>query len=60
MAKRKAAMTYECHHHGYGIIMMGIALLIVSGMLYLGYGWMEIFGVLGVLAIIKGLYIMKK
>ena len=55
MARKKA--TYD---HAMGKIVMGIGFLIVAGMLYLGYGWMEIFAVLGILAIIKGLYYMKK
>jgi len=59
MAKKKT-MACECHDHAKAKLTMGIGLLIVSGMLYLGYGWMEIFGVLGILAILKGLWMMKK
>ena len=60
MAKRKTtkALTYPAHH-GKGMFAIGIAFLIVAAMLYLGYGWMEVFGVLGILAIIKGLYLKK-
>ena len=59
MVRKKKTMTCTCHE-GHAPFVIGIALLIISGMLYLGYGWIEAFGVLGILAIIKGIYLMKK
>ena len=46
--------------HGMVMIPIGIMFLIIAAMLYMGYGWMEIFGVLGILAIIKGIYLRTK
>ena len=64
MARKKAAKKSnmcKCGSGcGHGKICMGVVLLLISGMLYLGYGWMEIFGVLGVLTILKGLMHMNK
>ena len=62
MVKRKTTKTISCcpEHHGKGIFALGIVFLIIAGMLYLGYGWMEVFGILGILAIIKGLYLKSK
>ncbi len=60
MARRRKPAAKCCEHKGKGMFMMGIGLLIIAGMLYLGYGWMEIFGVLGVLAILKGLFVSMK
>jgi len=57
MAKRKIKYPAK---HGCGMIIIGIGFLIAALMIYLGYGWMEIFAVLGVLAIIKGIWKMKK
>ena len=41
------------------IIIKGILLLLIAAAFYFGYGWMEIFGALGILAIIKGLLFCK-
>lgn len=41
--------------HGFGMVMMGIGLLIAAAMLFFGLPWWEIFAVLGLLAIVKGL-----
>lgn len=45
---------------GHCMICTGIGLLIAAAMFYLGYGWVEVLGVLGVLAILKGLYVKMK
>ena len=57
---RKKAKKKECCDYATMKIVMGIALLIVAGMLYSGYGWMEIFALFGVLAILKGLWLKFK
>ena len=57
MAKRRKPAAKCCEHKGKAMLMMGIGLLIIAGMLYMEYGWMEIFAVLGVLAILKGFFI---
>jgi len=57
MARRKTRRTTRDADDAIAIksIIAGIVFLIIAGMLYLEYGWMEIFGVLGVLSLLKGL-----
>ncbi len=59
MARRRPAKAGYAYH-GMGLICVGIAFLIVAAMMYLGYGWIEIFAVIGILAILKGIWKMKK
>jgi len=49
----------QCSCNGKHKILIGIVLLFISTMLYLGYGWMEIFGILGILAILKGFFMHR-
>lgn len=53
MAKKNECMC-GC---GHGMMMFGVAMLIVAAMLYYGYGWFEVFAVLGILAILKGIFV---
>lgn len=61
MAKKKSIQSYTHEtYHEKQMFCIGIGLLIAAVMMYLGYSWMHIFGVLGILAILKGIYYMKK
>ena len=51
---KKAACTCPPDYRAH-MFMKGILLLLISGALYMGYGWKEILGALGILVIIKGL-----
>ncbi|MBU3905266.1 MAG: hypothetical protein KJ906_03910 [Nanoarchaeota archaeon] len=66
MARKKVARATKsnicncCSGYGHKKMSIGFVLLLISAMLYLEYGWMEIFGLLGILAILKGLLVSMK
>ena len=60
MAKNnKSGCGCMCGHGMHGF-MIGFALLLAAGLRYMGYSYREIIVVLGILAVLKGLYIHFK
>ena len=56
MAKKKSDMCFTASHK----IAMGIGLFIFGLVKYLGYSWEMAFMVVGILAILKGLWMLSK